>query len=177
MIAFISYTILQVKKDRLTDSDQNGVMPKNGIPLALLLVLIGLVGVIGGGHLFVKSAENIARFYGISEIFIGLTLVAVGTSLPEFATSAVAAMKGKDDICVSNVVGSNIVNIFFGIGLAAVISPLTVESGLLINEYIFMTGFAVALLPLARKGLLINRWEGLLLLIAYAAFLYTSYFY
>lgn len=86
-------------------------------------------------------------------------------------------MKGKDDICVSNVVGSNIVNIFFGIGLAAVISPLTVESGLLINEYIFMTGFAVALLPLARKGLLINRWEGLLLLIAYAAFLYTSYFY
>lgn len=82
MIAFISYTILQVKKDRLTDSDQNGVMPKNGIPLALLLVLIGLVGVIGGGHLFVKSAENIARFYGISEIFIGLTLVAVGTSFP-----------------------------------------------------------------------------------------------
>ncbi len=177
MVAFISYMILQVKKDRLVDLDKNGDAPKNGMTLAVFLVLIGVAGVIGGGSLFVRSAEAIARFYGISEIFIGLTLVAVGTSLPELATSAVAAMRGKDDICVSNVVGSNIANIFLGIGLASVISPLTIEPGLLTNEYLFMTGFALALFPLARKGLSIGRAEGVLCLSAYAAFIYMSYFH
>lgn len=142
---------------------------------SLSLVLIGLALLVGGANLLVDGAVQLARALGFSELVIGLTVIAVGTSLPELSTSLIAAIKGQRDIAVGNIVGSNIFNILCVLGLAALVSPasISVSPNALTFDFPIMIAVALACLPVFFAGYSINRWEGLLFLGYYVA--YTGY--
>lgn len=141
---------------------------------AVAYILLGLSGLVLGGSWIVNAAVKIASQFGVSEYLIGLTVVAVGTSLPELATSAMAAYKRNTDIAIGNVVGSNIFNIFWVLGISAVIKPLPFQpSG---NSEIAMTIVASILLFLVffvGKKHVLEKWQGALFLLLYAG--YTSF--
>jgi cation:H+ antiporter len=139
------------------------------------LIVVGLVLLVFGAKALVAGAVAIAESLGVSELVIGLTIVAGGTSLPEVAASITAAIKGQRDIAVGNVVGSNIFNIFAVLGFAAVSSPagLTVSASLLEFDMLVMLAVAVACLPVFFTGNVIARWEGGVFLAYYVA--YTTY--
>ena len=141
----------------------------------VLLVVIGLGLLVLGAKWLVDAAVGFARKFGLSEMVIGLTLVAAGTSLPEVATSVVAALRGDRDIAVGNVVGSNIFNILGVLGASCLIAPepLRVGAAMLHFDMLVMIGVAVACLPIFFSGHEISRWEGGLFLFYYAA--YTAY--
>jgi len=136
----------------------------------LVLIGVGIVGLGIGAELMVRSAVTIARFFGISELVIGLTIVALGTSLPELAASVVSAWKGEMDISVGNVIGSNIFNTLFVLGLCPMLRPLAVEASLLRVEMPVMLLFSVALLPLCGRQLGLDRRRGAVLLGGYLVF-------
>jgi len=154
-----------------------GVAEKDRVPVlgSIGLVLAGLVGLVVGGKWLVDGAVAFATWCGVSEVVVGLTVVAVGTSMPELATSIVAALKGERDIAVGNVVGSNIFNIMGVIGVSSIAAP----SGLLVKDSMVgldipvMIAAAVACLPIFARGFTIPRWQGWLFLAYYAA--YTAY--
>jgi cation:H+ antiporter len=123
-----------------------------------------------GASLTVDNAVTIARATGVSERVVGLTIVAVGTSLPELITSIVAAMKRHHDISIGNIVGSNIYNILAIVGLSAAISGITVNP-LMATDYAVMIAFSAALLPLLKTGFVVSRIEGITLVAAYAGYL------
>lgn len=141
------------------------------------LIVGGLVLLILGSRWFVAGATDIASAFGISQLVIGLTVVAVGTSLPEVATSVVATMRGERDIAVGNVVGSNIFNILFVLGIAGTVAPggIGVSLGALQLDIPVMIALAVACLPIFFTGNLIARWEGVVFVGYYAA--YATYLF
>ena len=126
------------------------------------LVLLGIGGLVIGGRLFVDGAQNISRELGVSEAVIGLTVVSVGTSLPELATSVVAALKGHSDISLGNIIGSNIFNILLVIGTTSTLLPFTISRDrfLTVVGLPFMMGLSVILWPISYSGTRINRIEG-----------------
>ncbi|KAB2314718.1 calcium/sodium antiporter [Betaproteobacteria bacterium SCN2] len=140
-----------------------------------LLVLTGLGLLVLGSNWLVEAAVVLARQLGLSELIVGLTIVAAGTSLPEVATSVMAALRGQRDIAVGNVVGSNIFNILAVLGISASIAPsdLAVAASMLAFDLPVMVAVAAACLPIFFTGNLIARWEGALFLAYYAA--YTTY--
>lgn len=153
--------------------------------LAFGMFLVGLIGLGIGGNLAVEGAKSIAIGLGISEALVGLTIVAIGTSLPELATSAIAAKKGNTDIAVGNIVGSNIFNIYWILGLSAAIKPLHFKSELNTDLFV-MVASAVLLFFLVHNGHLhrrlfvwwqqqkdyvIQRWEGGILLALYVVYI------
>ncbi len=139
------------------------------------LVLAGLVLLVVGSNFLVEGAVALARALGLSELVIGLTVIAVGTSLPELATSIMAAFRGERDIAVGNIVGSNIFNLLCVLGLASLVSPqaIGVSSNALAFDFPVMIAVAVACLPIFFAGYCIKRWEGALFLAYYVA--YTLY--
>jgi cation:H+ antiporter len=139
----------------------------------LLLIAIGLVALVAGAELLVRSAVSFARAAGVSELLIGLTIVSIGTSLPELATSVVAALHREADIAVGNVVGSNIFNVLAVLGIAPLIHPIAVDRSLYSFEMWVMVGLSLALPVLARTGMRIARIEGMLLLAGYVAFVWV----
>jgi cation:H+ antiporter len=143
-----------------------------GILRAALFMGLGLAGLIAGGQLIVGGAVSIARQWGISEAVIGLTVVAFGTSLPELATSAIAARRGNADIAVGNVVGSNIFNILFVLGISAVIQPLPfrAESNIDIGTVLLATVLLFLFMFTGRRHA-VDRWEGLLSIALYGAYI------
>lgn len=144
---------------------------KRGKALNLLLILMGLVGLIGGAHLVIKGAINIAEILGISSFIIAASMVAIGTSLPELATSVVAAVRGESDISVGNVLGSNIFNILMCLGAASIITPLTIEPHVIRQDALIMIGLSLILGMLMWTRRRIGRLEGLLLVIIYGGYL------
>lgn len=138
--------------------------------LAWVYVAIGLGLLAGGSELLVGGAVHIAEVFGMSQTLIGLTIVAIGTSLPELATSITAAMKGESDIAVGNVVGSNIFNALGILGIAAVIRPLPTATFSMVDLGV-MLGFTILMLPMARNDMRILRWEAALLLTAYVGYM------
>ncbi|MCG5053350.1 MAG: calcium/sodium antiporter [Myxococcales bacterium] len=134
-------------------------------------VALGVGLLAGGSSLLVRGAVAVAASLGISESVIGLTIVAAGTSMPELVTSLVAAWRGKDDIAVANVIGSNIFNMLGILGTASLIQPLTTPPEILARDDLWMIGFSVALLPLMKSGLRISRGEGAALLAAFGLYL------
>ena len=139
---------------------------------AIALILVGFIGLIVGGELIVKSAVDIATRMGVSEAVIGLTVVALGTSLPELATSVIAAAKHKSDIALGNVFGSNIFNVFFVLGVSATVRPLPAYEGIELDAWMAAIGSIVVWMAVKtnheRK---IQRWTGALLLLIYAGYL------
>ena len=139
---------------------------------ALALIIGGLVGLVVGGEVIVKSATSIAQSLGVSDAIIGLTVVALGTSLPELATSCMAAFKKNCDIALGNVVGSNIFNIFFILGTSACVMPLPGYKGLETDALMAALGSVLVMLFVyLTKKHEIKRWHGAILLLTYAAYL------
>jgi cation:H+ antiporter len=146
---------------------------RRGWPLYVGLVVVGLLFLVIGSRWLVTGAVALARLLGVSELVIGLTLVAGGTSLPEVATSVVAALRRERDIAVGNAVGSNLFNLLAVLGLAAIIAPhgVQVAPGALAFDLPVMIAVAVATLPIFFTGYRIARWEGALFLAYYGAYL------
>lgn len=143
---------------------------KNGIGKQVLFLILGLAGLIIGARFVVDSAISMARLFGISELVISITAVAIGTSLPELSTSIVAALKKEHDIVVGNIIGSNIFNIGI-LGLVSVIHPISVSPELLKFEFPVMIFMTILVLPIMRTGHRVSRIEGTVLLIFYSAFI------
>ena len=162
---FMAYS-LSLAKEKETDSATSQMSPTR----ISLLIVLGFVALIGGGELFVEGACGIARSAGVSEAVIGLTLVAGGTSLPEFATSIVAARKGQSALAVGNVVGSNIFNIFYILGICASVKPLAV-TGLSVVDFAVLTASGLLFLLFSRSSYRLSRWEGWTMMLAYALYL------
>jgi len=135
-------------------------------------VLAGLVLLVAGAQLLVGAATDIAVNLGVSQLVIGLTVVAVGTSLPEIATSILAAARGERDLAVGNAIGSNLFNLLAVLGITAAVSPqpLTVLQGALTVDIPVMIAAAVACLPLFATGYVLERWEGAVFFGFYAAY-------
>jgi cation:H+ antiporter len=136
-------------------------------------ILGGVVGLVVGGRLLVTSASFFATAIGVSDLVIGLTVVAVGTSLPELATSVLAAFRGHSDLALGNVIGSNILNLLLILGTTALIHPLPAHPSMLTFEIPVMVGISILLVPLALRGSRITRWEGALLVVGYFVFLFV----
>jgi cation:H+ antiporter len=130
---------------------------------------LGLGLLVGGGDLLVRGAVEIATIAGISQAVIGITVVAIGTSLPELATSAVAAFKGESDIAVGNIIGSNIFNMLCILGLTGIIHPLD-SSNFGLVDLGFMLALTIIILPLMRRGFELNRLEGGFLVLTYVGY-------
>jgi cation:H+ antiporter len=146
--------------------------PMRGLVVPALLVLAGLVLLVLGARWLVQGAVGLARVLGVSELLIGLTIVAAGTSLPELATSVIASIRGERDIAVGNIVGSNIFNILAVLGAAAAAAPhgVAVSPAVLRFDLPVMSAAALVCLPVFFTGGRISRWEGALLLGYYAAY-------
>ena len=136
----------------------------------LLFLVIGVASLVGGGQLLVNNAAELARSWGVSESVIGLTILAGGTSLPELATSVVAARKGSNDLALGNALGSNIFNITLVLGLCNVISPMHIPL-ISTTDWAFLIGSNVVLAVCAFTRMRLCRLEGLVLLLCYAAYL------
>ena len=137
--------------------------------LTIVLGIIGMCAIIGGGNLVVNSASVIAVNFGMSENLVGLTIVAMGTSLPEFITSVIATRKGEIDIAVGNVVGSNIFNILFVLGVAGIINPMSVSFVAICDIAILVIISALILFVTKKKE--INKYNGLMLIAIYVCYL------
>ncbi len=137
----------------------------------LAIATAGIAALVIGSRLLVGSATVVMRALGVSEVFIGLTLVAVGTSLPEVATSVVSALRRQADICVGNVIGSNLFNLLFVLGSVTTIRPMSLTPGLLRFEFPVMVLFTVVVVPIMWTRFRVQRWEGILLLASYLGFI------
>ena len=163
---YLGYLFVMTKKKQ---EDQSQEYQKLPIWKLLLAVLVGLVAVVWGSDITVDAATALAKGFGLSERFIGLTIVALGTSLPELVTSVSAAIKGKADIAIGNIVGSNIFNILFVVGTTALIIPVVFEPKFLIDTFIAFGAGLILLLCVARRKKLV-RMHGVIMLIGYIAY-------
>lgn len=174
---FMIFQIQQARKDKnnsVKARDENQEAEGEANPyLQGVLLLLGLALLALGAHWLVESAITIARIWGLSELIIGLTIVAIGTSLPELATSVLAAGQNESDLSVGNVIGSNIFNILLVLGISAFFSSdgLPISSAALSLDLPFMVAVSIACLPIFFTGHIIARWEGFVFLGYYAAYL------
>ncbi len=145
---------------------------KHSVPFNVAQLSVGLIVLLGGAHLLLKGSIPMAAELGISQLVVGLTVVAVGTSLPELVTSVTAALRNEPDVAFGNVIGSNVFNITVVLGAAAVIRPLEAQ-GLRTIDLTVLVACAVLLLPLIRSGSVLNRWEGSALLVGYVVYVYS----
>ena len=166
-VVFMAYTLLQAKNGQA--EPQTEVRQLNPW-LSLLFLVIGLAMLVAGSNVFVGSASSVAAALGISEGVIGLTVVAGGTSLPELATSVVAARKGQSAIAIGNVIGSNVFNILLILGMTAVISPLQIEGITTIDMAVMLISVILVWL-FSFTRFTVERWEGALLVGGYLAYL------
>lgn len=165
-ILYLAYLFRMAKKNKEeVEADEN----QKPIWQLLALTVIGLVLIVWGSDVTVDAATTIAKFMGLSERFIGLTIVALGTSLPELFTSVSAAMKGKADIAIGNIVGSNIFNILFVVGTTALITPVVFAPNFAIDTIVAIAA-GVLLLVCVFKNQKLTRTGGILMLLGYAAY-------
>lgn len=162
---------LAKRKEHL-QSQEEEITVKYSLPVSLLLSVAGLLGIIFGGDMTVNSAKEIARAFGLSEALIGLTIVAIGTSLPELVTSVVASKKGESDIALGNAVGSNLFNILFILGVSSTILPMSVSPTYLYDIGFLLVVSLLVFIPVAAKQK-ISRGTGAAMTGAYI--LYTIY--
>lgn len=167
MGVYMVYLLKMAKKG--TTSEEETKEKKLPVWKMLLMVVVGAVMIVLGSDVTVDAATQLATIFGMSERFIGLTIVALGTSLPELVTSVTAAVKGKADIAMGNIVGSNIFNILFVVGITAVITPVPYGSNFLVDSLVAI-GAVVLLLLCVLKGKKLTRPGGLIMLVGYAAY-------
>lgn len=171
MAVFVILMLIKIKKPVNVKSNVLVII------INIIFAAAGLVAIIGGGTLVVDSASNIAKALGMSEVLIGLTIVAVGTSLPELVTSAVASLKKENDIAVGNVIGSNIFNILFILGVSSSISNLTISKkiSLGVSEalmdllVLLVSGIVVLIISKCSKNL--KKWQGVIFILIYVVYI------
>lgn len=174
LVIYLIVNVLLARKEKNPEVDsefKEGLKSKLGIPVSIVLMVAGLGLLILGANLFVQSAVAIAKMFNVSDAIIGLTIVAIGTSLPELITSIVASYKKEADIAIGNVVGSNIFNILGILGITALIIPIS-SVGLGYVDLGVMLFTAIILFPLSRTGFSISRFEGAILLVGYAGYIF-----
>ncbi|WP_229741345.1 calcium/sodium antiporter [Planktosalinus lacus] len=166
---FLVYTIAVSKSEKTAEKTE---VKQYKTVTAVFFIIIGLAGLIVGGQLIVSSATSIAQQIGLSERVIGLTIVSIGTSLPELATSIVAVKKKNVDIAIGNVVGSNIFNVFFVLGVSAFINPVSIAQNAFLDIVLnIVAGFILFVFVFTGKYRQIDRWEGIVFLMLYIAYL------
>lgn len=185
LVAFILVILWSIFQGKRNPQDQIANDLKNelnsniiSIKKAIMWLVIGLVLLIAASRMLVYGAVYIAQGLGISDLVIGLTVVAIGTSLPELASSLVAIKKGENDIALGNIIGSNLFNTLAVIGLAALVQPMEITPEVISRDWTLMMALTLSLLILGigiKKQGRINRFEGALLLITF--FIYTTYLY
>lgn len=172
---FNYYSSKKANKIQADHDELDGIGHVHSRTKQILFIVTGIAGVVYGAELVVSAAEKIMLLFGVSEKFIGLTIVAFGTSLPELATSVVAALRKEMDISIGNLVGSNVFNIMSVLGVAAIVRPIEIPGGFvesgLVYDYLVM--LLVSFLPwlLMRKNCTVSRQGGLILLSCYAGYL------
>jgi cation:H+ antiporter len=157
------------ESDIAEEIEEVGKLPERAW-VALLAALVGVVALVIGSNMLIQGATGIARAYGISEAVIGVTLVAIGTSLPELAAVIVAAIRNHADVALGNVLGSNVFNVFGMLGMTALIEPLSISAAFLSLDMWVMLGVSALLLVFLTTGNRLNRAESLVLLVGYAAY-------
>ena len=167
LIGYLAFSYISSKNSN--DEEEIEAGPNNPL-LSALFIVVGISMLVGGGILFVNGAVDLAKTFGVSEVIIGLTIVAIGTSMPELVTSVIAALKGQSDIAIGNIVGSNIFNILGILGITAIVQPVS-SLGFQPIDFIVMLAFAVIILPFAWTGLRIGRREGTVLLLGYLGYM------
>ena len=175
IIAYIILSYMYVRKDKddveIVKEFEKGLRTKPyKIWQSILLIIGGLVLLIIGSKLFIDGAIETAVKLGVSQAVIGLTIVALGTSLPELITSIVASFRNENDIAIGNIVGSNVFNILSILGISSLINPIS-NSGVTIIDLAIMMFFTILILPLCRSGFKLRRWEGALLFTGYIAYM------
>ncbi len=173
VFVYFLYNTFRHAKDHPDNTGVEEVDVKQISPVkSVLFILCGLLGLVIGGELIVKSAVNIATRLGVSEAIIGLTIVALGTSLPELATSVIAAYKHNADIAVGNVFGSNIFNVFFVLGTSALINPLPAYDGIELDAAVAALGGIITWLVIkSNHERKVTRFGGIVLLLVYSCYL------
>jgi cation:H+ antiporter len=174
LIIYLTFSVLIARKEKNPEVEtefKNGLKSNFSIPVSVVLVIIGFGLLILGANLFVQSAVAIAKILGFSDVVIGLTIIALGTSLPELITSIVASYKKESDIGIGNVVGSNVFNILGILGITALIIPISTVGISYIDLGVMLVA-AIILLPLSRTGFTITRLEGAVLFLGYAGYIY-----
>jgi cation:H+ antiporter len=171
IVAYVTYTLMRARQTpSVVQEEVAAELPSsNPLWMDLGLLVLGIAGLVGGAHLLVEGAVWIAQVLGVGPIVIGLTIVAVGTSLPELATSVVAARRGKGDIAVGNAVGSSIFNLLGILGTTVLVQPLSTQTLRWVDTGV-MIATAVVILPLFRSDWTLSRIEGTLLLIGYGVY-------
>jgi cation:H+ antiporter len=171
---FLTYKFSKLREKRSVEAEFEEAIELTGksTMLDVGLIIGGLALLIIGANVMLSGAVSIARGFGISEIVIGLTIVAIGTSLPELATSAVAAYKKEPDIAFGNAIGSNVLNILAVLGITAMLEPIS-AGGLRTLDIGAMLGSALVLFVLLGRNYKLSRIEGMVLLIGYGIYLYT----
>lgn len=167
MAVYMVYLLKMARKGMASEEEKKE--KKMPVWRMLLMVAVGAVMIMFGSDVTVDAATKLATIFGMSERFIGLTIVALGTSLPELVTSATAAMKGKSDIAMGNIIGSNIFNILFVVGTTAVITPVEYQATFLVDSLIAVGAAVLLLLCVIRKKKL-TRPGGMIMLLGYAAY-------
>ena len=169
---FMIYSFATASDDQFSESEQDENKERVKMGKAIIQIILGLAGLIIGGRLFVNSGSSIAKSLGVSDAFIGITVMAVGTSLPELAASINAALKKKSQMALGNVIGSNIFNILLILGVSSVIRPLTlgditfVDMAMMISTTVLIILGALAI---CRRE--IKRWQGLIFVLIYIAYI------
>lgn len=173
LVAILPFVLLQLTKDEVL-SGGKAEIPDLSLQLSVFLTIGGLLVLLASSKSLVWGATEVARYFGVSELVIGLTIVAVGTSLPELAASMASALKNKTDMALGTVIGSNFFNFLGVIGVAAIISPFTIDTDVYTRDLPWSLGLTVVLLLIGRFGAhgTLNRPYGILLLLLYLSYLW-----
>jgi cation:H+ antiporter len=177
VMGIVAYTVTNVilarrqASGRVVEQFQEQVPPPTGSPgQDVVLILIGVPLLVAGSRLFVLGASDLARFFGVSEAVIGLTVVAAGTSLPELAASVTAVMRKNTDIAIGNIIGSNIFNVLAIVGVSSIAAGRLEAAGITAVDLGVMFSLSLTLLPMVWTGSVVRRWEGIVLLLIFFAY-------
>lgn len=170
LFAVFMYYLLSVALKAVKESKDEEVMVSIGLTKSMVYLVIGIAGIVFGGDIAVDAATKIAMAWGMSEAMVGLTIIAVGTSLPELMTSVVAARKGESDIALGNVIGSNIFNVFFILGISAVITPVSVSAAVAFDAVI-LTIISIVAFIFALTDRRFSKMEGVILALLYVVYM------
>ncbi len=180
LLAFIAYVVLHGRQSVTTEEKEGfeeivtasfGRSGNTAVAFNIIAILVGIGLLAGGSATLIRGAVGVASSLGISDAVIGLTIVSAGTSAPELVTSLVAALRGRDDIAVANVVGSNIFNVLGIAGTTALIHPLSVPAEILARDSWWMLGASLLLFPLMKTGMRVNRMEGAVLFTGFVVYM------
>ena len=169
IFTYVFATYLNGRKDKITPEDLD--IEKRPTWQNILILVLGLAGLVGGSHLIVESATVIARQFGVSEVVIGITLIAIGTSLPELATTVAAAMKGKPELAIGNAIGSNVFNVLCVLGFTSVVLPLEVNPQVLAVDIWVMLVACIIPLFLMMIGKRVSRVDGVIMVGMYVSYM------